>query len=295
MVAREIGKREGESGMKAVTQWIDGLPPIGDFIENPKVVMRSRVYLATLGGWISAAPEVAVSQLIAAENELRLVEGHWAFRFLNGPCGFANTELMRRGFREITRQDPERAIELLRKGTCENVFDFNEVVEAVYGELSEEGRVQLLSQASNWFESEEDRDTMIKKLERTEIFEGDAERYFKARDGSGELWRDFIILGRMRRKEAFKLMQQERLSNDSQRWLAISLSIQSPEFYPLLELHGPSISVGQFLWVSEDYHAGPLTGRENAANLDLESLREAVRAMDMSDGERAAVERILRD
>lgn len=311
MLAREIGKRDGELGMKELARWLekrDG--EVESWEEDPLKMERQfgnlRVLMASYGGWVSDDPEEAIERLIeSGENE----EGDWPVMnagftmYIKISDYFAVEEILRDGFYYLMRKDQEIATRLLVRGVKVWAFDPILAAGVVIDRLPESEKEKFWAIILSEEEDVDIRNMIFAfspggQANSPLFWSEDLETYFPNR---GEEWsvESLRVIALLRPNNVQEILERDLLSVEKEKDLAALMGSHNSRYYSLIEelpddqkvdlVNEWLVSLGEFKFI--DF--GPITGKENPGSLDLEKLREVVKETEMSDEVRVQIEEML--
>jgi hypothetical protein len=314
MLAREVGKRDGEAGMKKVARWLEERD--ASFKVEPdnafgglRQFFELRFLIAGYAGWVSEDPEEAIGRLIESrknEEEDWPVVNEAYVMYFKVPAFSGIEEVLREGFRILAGRDMVKAEGLLRAGFKAGAFDISEVSEGFFFEIPKEKRSRMmrslidekpdLSEGSG-FEQEVEIEVLEGELSFDLWIPGFTEELISRAQSANRYSDDQLpLLVRARPEESIKIVRNERTDDETKRWLVLWLGSEDVENYPLLE-HVPDDLklrvVDGWLAVSSELDFGLITGRENPGALDLGLVREAVEKAEMSDEVRGEITELL--
>lgn len=321
MLAREIGKRNGETGMKEVARWLEERgeelePGEEDVLEMERRFGDLRVLMAGYAGWVSEDPEGAISRLIESRDKF---EEDWPivnevqFYLIKLPDSSGIEKVLREGFRELAARDMSKAKELLRVGSEVMAFDVGAVSDFYLFEILEEDRLQamraIMDQRSTTSTSSGVTLEVLDPLESSEklvedpiVFEGVlaldlwmdgfAEEFiFRSQSENQYSLSELSLLVRARPEAAIDIFMNERVDDDTMDLLAFWLGAEKVENYALLE-HLPDnrkLDVVVFWLAAHEMDFGLVIGKKNPGALDVGRLRGVVEKTEMSDEVRSEI------
>lgn len=304
MLTREIGKRDGEAGMREVARWLnfEGDEGAEDPWEDQKQFFGMRVLTASFGGWVSEDPEHAISRLIESrKNEWMNEKEDWPLlnegfvMYFKTEAFFAMERVLRDGFERLAEQDLPKAKELLLAGTAVWAFDTNEVLEGVFQHMEESERLAF-------FNVDHDTEALIKidpLLSRGDpfLFEERVNRDLWSGAYADHLISDKLgavnakldLLARVRPEDAKRVLLDPRTNSDiKERLFAFMVSGDSAQYSLLGELPEGSLmgAMNLLLEGSRVLSFGPIDGREDSWKIDYPELERAVKNLEVGDEKR---------
>lgn len=297
MLAREVGKRDGEAGMKAVAKWLEErdrkvMASGDDSLEKERQFGDLRVRVAGFAGWVSVDPEKAISRII----ESRLMEeDDWPvvnqgyFQYFKLPEFFAVEEVLRDGFRQMAQTDFERAKELFGEGLGVWAFDANEVVGSLLAEIPRKEWPEFLADLREEVgekveENDEDVVVSLVFLFRDEIW---TTGYWEQEEKSGGGRNDALwAFTRDRPDEAILALKDDRISEEKKRWLYLGMVMSDSKHYGLLDQLEDSQkerAVEVLVTAARGYEFGLLVGKDGSGEFDGKKLMKAIKEASMSE------------
>lgn len=308
MLAREIGKRDGEAGMKRVARWLktqseDFVNGEEDLLEMERQFVDLRVEMAGYAGWVSDDPEVAIGRLIESRKDEDedwpvLYQGH--ISNFKGSGFYAMEEVLRDGLAAIASEDLDTAKVLLKGGLDVWAFGVNEVIESVLFEMPREEWSEFLEglHEGGIFSPDGEWEEGLGELLRVDVWKPEfaEELILRERSDKREKPEIPLLLARARPREAIKILEDERADSQMKRWLVVFLGAEDVRNYHLLEQVPDDLKLAVFdgwFAVSQSLDFGPITGRENPGALNLDRMREVVREINMEDDVRGEIVEFL--
>lgn len=310
MLAREIGKRNGESGMKRVAIWLKGrddkLSETGNYDLGMEFqFLKVRIQVASYAGWVSDNPETAISRLIESRRE----EEDWPvvnlgfMMYLKIPEFFAIEEVLREGFRDLKTRDFEMARRLFVEGAGVWAFDANEVAESFLADLPKEEWSDFISDFSD-----EVRGYHVELL-GDEVGDSGMTRFRK------ENWildyRDFLskntkttqhgnshllTFSRSRPDETALALRDHKISQEKKKWLFLGMALTDSQHYAQLKNLDDERKievVGNLSRGTYELVFGPLTGKEHLGEFDRDYLISVIGETSMSDKTRELLRELI--
>lgn len=323
MLAREIGRREGETGMMDVARWLKDLEASLEGFEKKSPALQRQffetcVQTATFGGWVANEPNEAISRLIESgrKEEEWPIPNQGFLMYFKVDGFFAIERVLRDGFERLAQRDLEGAQRLLVEGTLTWAFDVNETFESVFEFMTEEERVAF-------FDAKLSKETLAGLQALDPVFLKDE---FSA-ESFGLLAADFVDVGfwssnsvesssqvdldstwlaerldvlvRVRSNEATRILMDPETPSETSRKIFGFLAASDSSHYELLSFVPPASrrqAVDILMEISRKLNFGPIDGREDPWGVDYEKLKAEVGKIEMDPEQRGQlVDDILRN
>ncbi|MFT6863640.1 MAG: hypothetical protein ACJAVK_002201 [Akkermansiaceae bacterium] len=315
MLAREIGRRNGEVGMVEMARWLEDLEPSLEDLEQDTLEMQrqffnTRALTASFGGWVTSEPDEAISRLIESggKEEVWPVPNQGFFMYFKTGGFFAVERVLRDGFERLAQRDLKRAQELLVEGTASWAFDVNEVYESVFKFMTKEEQAVFFDAKvpKEAFTNMEGRDSISDFEEDLEtntygsLFEGFVKSELWTSDtvevriggDSDTGWpRDKLdLLARVKPDEGTRLFKDSRTSEDIATRLFAFLAANDPSKYELLSAISENSRQQALNLLMEGEGVlsfGPIDGKEDSWQVDYEKLKFAVSDLEIDSNQKS--------
>jgi len=315
-LAREIGRRKGEMGMKEVTTWLDEreveVKLVDGSFDVSQPTLHTRIRLAGFGGWVSGNPEEAIYRLIKSRKNS---EEDWPIINQNPMLGIQAYEIsgveqiLRSGFAELAGDDLARAKQLLIDGMNNKVFDVTKIAESVFLRMSE-GEIEvfcdeLVTIANGGGEGDSLEAGLLSGELGLWTDRGRDDFFARMRPGLPvgvtRMWpppggQDLSVLVRARPDFALEVLRDDRADALVRVDLVNRLALVDSRHYGLIA-EIPDIEKVAFvktvLGPNSFQDFGPITGQEKPGALDLGGLRRVVGETEMEGEVRAEIEALL--